>query len=184
MATAVESGKRVSTLGAICRLPSTKRRDDRHREEADQLAQAVGLEQWLDYLTSDLSTGVRRMVEIACVLARQPRLILLDEPTAEVAQREIEQFAGVIRDLRDSTGAGIILIEHDLPLVMAVCDRVIVLAAGSVIADGPPEQVRQNPAVIATYLGADERAVNRSSHGSTHRGTSRANQGTQAHESV
>ncbi|NDH48857.1 MAG: hypothetical protein EBX99_13720, partial [Acidimicrobiia bacterium] len=88
--------------------------------------------------------------------------LLLDEPTAGVAQREAEAFEPLIRRVQRELGATVVLIEHDVPLVMAVSDRVVCMESGRLIADGTPESVRSDPKVIASYLGTDVRAVERS----------------------
>ena len=91
--------------------------------------------------------------------------MLLDEPTAGVAQKETEAFAPLIRTIKDELGAAILIIEHDMPMVMSISDRIYCLEAGQVIAEGTPAEVRSNPAVIASYLGTDERAIQRSNTG-------------------
>jgi ABC-type branched-subunit amino acid transport system ATPase component len=86
----------------------------------------------------------------------------LDEPTAGVAQRETEAFGPLIRTINDEMGSSILLIEHDMPMVMAISDRIYCLEAGAVIAEGSPDQIRSDPLVVASYLGTDERAIQRS----------------------
>jgi ABC-type branched-subunit amino acid transport system ATPase component len=89
-------------------------------------------------------------------------LLLLDEPTAGVAQKETEAFGPLIESIRKELGASILVIEHDMPMVMSISDRIYCLEAGCVIAEGDPASIRNNPAVIASYLGTDERAIARS----------------------
>ena len=110
----------------------------------------------------ELSTGTRRIVELGALLALDSELLLLDEPTAGVAQRETEAFGPMIESIRRELGASILIIEHDMPMVMAISDRIYCLEAGGVIAEGDPVSVRNNPHVIASYLGTDERAIARS----------------------
>ena len=92
--------------------------------------------------------------------------MLLDEPTAGVAQKETEAFGPLIRAIRKELGSSILLIEHDMPMVMSISDRIYCLESGSVIAEGLPEAVSNDPSVIASYLGTDERAIQRSGDGS------------------
>ena len=122
----------------------------------------VGLERFADEFVSNLSTGTRRITELACQLALGARVLLLDEPTAGLAQRESEAFGPLIRSVRDELDAAMLLIEHDMTLVMEVSDRVYCLEAGEVIAEGVPEQVRHDPIVVASYLGTDIRSIQRS----------------------
>ncbi len=135
------------------------------REAAEELAELTGLTAYADTRIAALSTGTRRMVDIACILAQQPQLLLLDEPTAGIAQRETEAFGPLLGRLKERLGCAVVLIEHDMPLVMSVCDRIYAMESGRVIAEGPPEQVRANPRVIASYLGTTEEVINRSDHG-------------------
>ncbi len=89
-------------------------------------------------------------------------VLLLDEPSSGLAQREVEALGRVIASLRDTAAITVVVIEHDIPLVMGVCDRVVVMATGSVLRDGTPAEVRDDPEVARVYLGADDTAVNRS----------------------
>ena len=95
-------------------------------------------------------------------MASRPKLLLLDEPTAGVAQRECEAFPPLLRRIRDELQCSILIVEHDMPMLMGLCDRVYAMEAGRVIAEGTPEEVRDNPAVITSYLGTDQAAINRS----------------------
>jgi ABC-type branched-subunit amino acid transport system ATPase component len=113
-------------------------------------------------LVGELSTGLRRLCELATVIAARPRLVLLDEPAAGIAQREVEALAPLLRSLRDDLGCAIVLVEHDIPFVMSIADRVYCLAAGRVIAQGTPAHIQKDPAVIASYLGASHVALQRS----------------------
>jgi ABC-type branched-subunit amino acid transport system ATPase component len=115
--------------------------------------------------TSELSTGTRRICDLAAQVAASPQLLLLDEPTAGVAQREAEAFGPMLRRLRDELDCAILIVEHDMPLLMSVCDRVFALEAGTVIAEGTPAEIRTNPRVIASYLGSDEASISRSGTG-------------------
>ena len=96
------------------------------------------------------------------MLAVDAKVLLLDEPTGGVAQREAEAFGPLIVRIQRELGAAMLVIEHDMPLIMGISDRVYCLEAGAVIAEGAPMEVRENPKVIASYLGTDERAIQRS----------------------
>ncbi|MFT4210433.1 MAG: ATP-binding cassette domain-containing protein [Microbacterium sp.] len=162
LALAREADAPVSLAGDMLWWPRGLRRDARLRAESDALARSLGLEAWLDSLIADLSTGTRRVVELACVLSRRPSVILLDEPAAGLAQREVESLGALVRRIVHDTRAATLLVEHDLPFVMGASDEVVAMAQGRVIARGEPEAVRTDPAVVASYLGTDERAVLRS----------------------
>ena len=117
---------------------------------------------YADSYVVDLSTGTRRIVEIANLLALDARVLCLDEPTSGLAQRETEKFGPLLVSIREEMSASMIIIEHDMPLIMAMSDRVYCLELGAVIAEGTPSAVRNDPLVIASYLGTDERAIQRS----------------------
>jgi ABC-type branched-subunit amino acid transport system ATPase component len=132
------------------------------RAEADEVLAFCGLGPFVDRFVDELSTGTRRVVELACLLASGARVLCLDEPTAGIAQRESEAFGPLILRVRDELDASVLVIEHDMPVIMGISDRVYCLEAGQVLAEGRPDEVRNDPLVIASYLGTDERAIRRS----------------------
>jgi ABC-type branched-subunit amino acid transport system ATPase component len=148
----------ASTVG----LPTATRRERRKADQARQVLAAMGLDAYASATISSLSTGTRRMVELACMISLQPRLLLLDEPSAGIAQRESEALAGVILRLRDEMAMTVVVIEHDIPLIMRVSDRVLAMDAGRQLVIGSPADVCAHPDVIASYLGADQVAISRS----------------------
>lgn len=133
--------------------------------DAAELIDFLGLGRYADAYVAELSTGTRRIVELAALLALDARLLCLDEPTAGVAQRETEAFGPLIREIREELGASILIVEHDMPLILSISDRVYCLELGQVIAEGTPDEVRNDPAVIRSYLGTDDRAIGRSDSG-------------------
>jgi ABC-type branched-subunit amino acid transport system ATPase component len=142
------------------------------RDDAAAILATLGLHDWAHALTSELSTGMRRIADLAMQIASRPRVLLLDEPTGGVAQREAEAFGPLLRRLRDDLGCGVLIVEHDMPLLMAVCDRVYAMEAGRIIACGTPDEVRNDAAVVASYLGTDPAAIERSGrrgHGAVER---------------
>lgn len=123
---------------------------DRPRPPLDPPADLVShmaLQPFLDQRISTLSTGVRKRLDLACMAALQPRVLLLDEPSAGLAAAEVRGLAGWLRQVRDVTGAAVVMVEHDLPLVWEVADRVMILAGGRVAAVGPPAELRDHPAL-------------------------------------
>jgi ABC-type branched-subunit amino acid transport system ATPase component/ABC-type branched-subunit amino acid transport system permease subunit len=159
---ALEARGPTSFWGTLCYLPHSTRLERRRQTEAAELIDFLGLGRYADRFVAELSTGTRRIVELAALLAAAPSVVCLDEPTAGVAQRETEAFGPLIKRVQAELDATLVIVEHDLPLMLAISDRVYCLEAGAVIAEGTPEEVRSNPLVIASYLGTDERAIARS----------------------
>ena len=158
---------KVGVTGAMFGAPWVRAEEYRTAAEAAKVAKRFGLASWQEALTQELSTGSRRICDLAAQVAARPKLLLLDEPTAGVAQREAEVFGPLLQEIRDEIGCSVLIIEHDMPLLMGVCDRVYAMEAGRVIAEGPPEEIRHDPAVVASYLGVEEAAISRSGSLST-----------------
>ena len=159
---ALEARSHSRLLASMTALPPSPGQERTKRSEADEIIDYMGLKRYADHFVATLSTGTRRIVELSSLLAVNARVLLLDEPTGGVAQREAEAFGPLIKQLQAELDAAVIVIEHDMPLVMGISDRVYCLEAGAVIAEGPPEQVRGDPLVIASYLGTSEQAIGRS----------------------
>ncbi|MHB8671925.1 MAG: ABC transporter permease subunit [Acidimicrobiales bacterium] len=143
-------------------LPPARQSESRSRAGAAAVIDLLGLGDFAHRPILELSTGVRRLAELGCILALGARVVLFDEPTAGIAQREVEAFRPVLADLQANLGATFVLIEHDIPLVMDLANRLYVLSAGRVIAEGVPDRLRDDPAVMAAYLGTDESMIHRS----------------------
>ncbi len=159
---ALEARSRSLLIPSMLYLPPSPMQERRKRKEADEIIDYLGLGRYADTLMAELSTGTRRIVELASLIALDSKLLLLDEPTAGVAQKETEAFGPLIRSIQQELGSSILIIEHDMPMVMSISDRIYCLEAGAVISEGTPLEVRNDPKVIASYLGTDERAINRS----------------------
>ena len=159
---ALGARRKVGAVSAALGLSSARRHNRSSATEVNELIDFLGLGPYRDNFISDLSTGTRRVVELAGLLALNASVLCLDEPTAGLAQRETEAFGPLIVAVQKELAASVLLIEHDMPLVMSISSRVYCLEAGAVIAEGVPTDIRTDPRVIASYLGTDERAIARS----------------------
>jgi branched-chain amino acid transport system ATP-binding protein len=146
-------------LANMLRLSAAVNSEEQTQKRVDELLVEMGLTRWRDSFVSELSTGTRRIVELACILAHDPQILLLDEPSAGVAQRESEALGKLILAMRDKTKASFVVIEHDVPLVSAIADKMICMHLGAVLSKGLPFEVLNDPAVIAAYLGTDDTAI-------------------------
>ena len=142
-------------ISALFRLPKHRREEAEGHDRAMELLRFMGLGKKADELAANLSYGDQRRLEIARAMATQPKLICLDEPAAGFNPQEKRTLMDLIRKVRDQ-GFTVLLIEHDMRLVMGVTDRIVVLEFGKLIAEGAPAEIRDNPAVIAAYLGVEE----------------------------
>jgi branched-chain amino acid transport system ATP-binding protein len=148
---------KTSVLAALFRLPRHWREEREGRDLSHDLLRFVGIPARAGELARNLSYGEQRRLEIARALATRPKLLCLDEPAAGFNPAEKQRLMDLIRAVRDQ-GITVLLIEHDMRLVMGVTDRIVVLEFGRKIAEGTPAEIRDNPAVIAAYLGVDEDA--------------------------
>ncbi len=150
-----DAQSKTGLISALFRLPRQRDEETQAHEDAMDLLRFMGLENKADELAANLSYGDQRRLEIARAMATKPRLLCLDEPAAGFNPAEKQKLMDLIKKVRDR-GFTVLLIEHDMKLVMGVTDRIVVLEFGRKIAEGPPAEIRDNPAVIAAYLGVDE----------------------------
>jgi ABC-type branched-subunit amino acid transport system ATPase component len=151
-----------SLIAAGLGQPVAQESEEDVESTVDYLIELMGLDAFREKLTGELSTGSRRIVELACLLASDPSVIVLDEPSGGVAQKESEALGPLLRRVQSVTGASILVIEHDMPLLTGLCDRMLALELGEVIAEGTPAEVLADSRVIESYLGSDLAAINRS----------------------
>ncbi|MDY5741511.1 MAG: ABC transporter ATP-binding protein [Lachnospiraceae bacterium] len=147
---------RYGFFSGMLRLPAFWREEKAVKKQAMELLAIFGLDQYADFTADSLPYGQQRKLEMARAMATGPKLLLLDEPAAGMNPKETEELMETIRLIRDRFGIAILLIEHDMKLVLGVCERVVVLDHGKTIAAGDPLAVVNDPVVIKAYLGSDE----------------------------
>jgi branched-chain amino acid transport system ATP-binding protein len=152
----------AGVMRSMLRMPGSRRAEAEATALAYEQIDALGLSPYRDKLIGELSTGTRRIVDLASLLLRKPKVVLLDEPSSGIAQREVEALRPLLLAVRERTGCAIVLIEHDMPLLLSVAERVYALETGRVIAEGGPDEVVHHPEVVRSYLGADPAAIQRS----------------------
>jgi ABC-type branched-subunit amino acid transport system ATPase component len=149
----------VGVLSSTLQAPWARRSERSKRAALDQVLGSFGLDRFRRHRIAHLSTGTRRVVDLASIVLARPRLLLLDEPTAGIAQREAEAFVPLLRRLHVLADTTIVLVEHDVPLVFELCSKVVMMETGSVVSSGTPDQVRRDPRALAAYLGASDEAL-------------------------
>jgi ABC-type branched-subunit amino acid transport system ATPase component/ABC-type branched-subunit amino acid transport system permease subunit len=156
---AFERARPTPVVASAMGLHAAERRKER---AARELVSLMGLDPFRNKQVRELSTGTRRITELACVVALDPIVLLLDEPSSGIAQRESEALGGLILALRNHLGCTLVVIEHDIPLLMGLSTRMVAMDTGQIIAQGSPDEVRSHPLVVTSYLGGDIAAIERS----------------------
>lgn len=156
LATALECHLQVrEPLACLLRVSAARASDHKALRQADELVDQFGLGRYANNFIFELSTGTRRIVELACTAGHQPTVLLLDEPSAGVAQRETEALAEMLNRIRTSLGLTMLIVEHDLNFIHCLADRLVCLDLGRQLASGSPEAVLNDPAVLQAYFGID-----------------------------
>ena len=151
-----------SVFAAMLRLPQSFDAERHTAIRVEELLELMGLGDYRNSFVRELSTGTRRVVDLACQVAHRPSVILLDEPSSGIAQREVEALSPLLLRLRNEMGASVLVIEHDMPLISAISDRLLALDQGAVLVIGSPADVLDHPQVIESYLGTSTAAISRS----------------------
>ena len=152
----------VGVAASTLRLPAARRAEAEKRRTVEELIESFGLSEYRHRRVDQLSTGTRRMVDLASIVSARPRLLLLDEPTAGIAQRETEALVPLLKAVQHRTGATVVMVEHDVPMTVELCDHLIVMEAGRVVSRGITAEVLADPVALDAYLGASEEALRRS----------------------
>lgn len=149
-------------IATALQLPQVRKSEKRVRLRAERLLELLELGAYRDKFVKELSTGLRRITDLACVLATEPKVLLLDEPSSGIAQAEAEGLAPLLRRVRFETACSMLVIEHDMPLISAISDELVALDQGAVVTRGLPDDVLNDERVIESYLGTSEEIVKRS----------------------
>ena len=149
-------------LSAVLDLPAAQETEEDVAFTVDDLVELMNLGAYRDKFVSELSTGSRRIVDLAMAIAHDPAVLILDEPSSGIAQRETEALGPLLRRIQSETGCAMLVIEHDMPLITTVSDEILALELGSVILRDTPERVIRDPRVVSSYLGGDIDVINRS----------------------
>jgi branched-chain amino acid transport system ATP-binding protein len=149
-------------VAALFGLPAVREMEEHVAYTVEDLVELLSLAAYRDKFVAELSTGTRRIVDLAMAIAHDPQVLLLDEPSSGIAQRETEALAPLLRRIQSETGCAMVIIEHDMPLIAEVSDEVLALDLGRVVCRGPAATVLADPRVVAAYLGDDPAAIQRS----------------------
>ena len=149
-------------LAALLNLPAVQQQEEDVAFTVDDLVGLMGLGAFRDKFVAELSTGSRRIVDLAMAIAHDPAVLLLDEPSSGIAQRETEALGPLLRRIQQEAGCALLIIEHDMPLITSVSDEIIALEVGAILCRGTPQEVTADPRVISSYLGGDLDVINRS----------------------
>ena len=149
-------------VAAALNLPVVHDSEQQVRRRVDELIDLMGVGAFADKFVGELSTGSRRIVDLACILAHEPDVLLFDEPSSGIAQRETEALGPLLLRIREDTGASLLVIEHDMPLITSISDRILALDLGRTVVEGTPDEVVNDPRVVASYLGNSDEVINRS----------------------
>ena len=149
-------------LAAALNLPAIQEAEEDVAWTVEDLIELMNLGAFRDKFVSELSTGSRRIIDLAMAIAHDPAVLLLDEPSSGIAQKETEALGPLLRRIQRETGCAMLVIEHDMPLITAVSDEILALELGAVVVRGAPDDVLTNPRVVSSYLGGDLEVINRS----------------------
>jgi ABC-type branched-subunit amino acid transport system ATPase component len=149
-------------LSSLLGLPAAQESEADVAYTVDDLIELMNLGAFRDKFVAELSTGSRRIVDLAMAIAHDPAVLLLDEPSSGVAQKETEALGPLLKRIQRETGCALLIIEHDMPLITSISDRLICLELGAILSEGTPEDVIRDPRVVASYLGGDVDVINRS----------------------